>query len=403
MGFQRILLIDMDGLFLIKIVPQCPMSVPRDSEMRYRMATIEKRVDKDGKVSYRVKVRLKGYPVQTATFERKTDAKLWAQQTEAAIREGRYFKTSEAGKRTLGELIDKYKAERLPQRGDDKETVGPQLDWWKSQLGPYLLKDVTPPMVAEYRDKLLNEPMLKKGEKKPRMLSNATVVRYLASLSVCFSYAVEDLGWLESNPVRSVKKPKPERGRVRFLSDEERANLLGICKACNCEYLHTVVVLALFTGARLNEIMGLRWQDIDFKRRRVLFDETKNGERREVALANQAYEVLQALSKVRRIDSPFVFPRKDGKQPKDIRKQWEKAIEKAGLEDFRFHDLRHTAASYLAMTGSGLLEIAHVLGHKTLSMVKRYSHLNEGHTTSAIERMAAHYFPEDQGETLQSH
>ncbi|HEY9746578.1 MAG TPA: site-specific integrase [Oculatellaceae cyanobacterium] len=364
------------------------------------MARIKERKNKDGKTRYTAEVRLKGHPPACATFERKTDARLWIQQTEAAIREGRYFKASEAGKHTLGELIDKYLSERLPQRGDDKETVEPQLKWWKSNIGAYLLKDVTPSMIAEHRDKLLNEPMQKKGEKKPRMLSNATVIRYLASLSVCLSYGLEDLGWIESNPVRNVKKPKPERGRVRFLSDEERKNLLAKCKADdktnaqNNPYLHTVVVLALLTGGRQGEIMGLQWKDIDFKRRRVTFHDTKNGDRRSVPLTKQAFDLLQGMSKVRRIDSPYVFARKDGKKPMEIRKRWEKAVKDAGLEDFRFHDLRHTAASYLAMNGASLLEIADILGHKTLAMVKRYSHLTEGHTAAILERMADAHFNE---------
>jgi integrase len=356
------------------------------------MATIEKRTDSEGATTYRVKIRLKGFPPQTATFPRKTDARIWTQQTEAAIREGRYFKSSEPRKRTLGELIDRYMAERLPKRGADKETVGPHLLWWKAQIGSYLLKDVTPPMVAECRDKLLNQPMLKKGEKTPRMLSNATVVRYLASLSVCFSYGIEDLGWLDLNPVRSIKKPQPARGRVRYLADKERDLLLHNC--AGQQYLHAVVMIALLTGARLNEIMGLRWQDIDLRRRTLLFEETKNGERRTVPLASQAFHIFQDMAKVRRIDTPFVFPRKDGKQPKDIRKQWEKAVQDAGLTDFRFHDLRHTAASYLAMNGASLLEIADILGHKTLAMVKRYSHLTEGHTAGVLERMAERQFGE---------
>ncbi|WP_373533073.1 tyrosine-type recombinase/integrase [Vampirovibrio sp.] len=359
------------------------------------MATIEKREDLDGKLSYRVKIRLKGFPVQTATFARKTDARLWAQQTEAAIREGRYFKSSEPRKRTLGEMIDKYKNERLAQRNDDKETVGPQLLWWKDQLGRYLLKDISPQLIAEYRDKLLNEPMFKKGEKKSRMLSNATVVRYLASLSVCFSYGIEDLGWAESNPVKNVKKPKPERGRVRFLNDQERSQLISEAQTdAYSKHLYPVIILALLTGARLGEIMGLRWQDVDFKRRSVLFEETKNGERRRVPLAKPAFRVLEDLNKVRRIDSPFIFAREDGKKPYEIRKQWEKLVSKVNLVDFRFHDLRHTAASYLAMNGASLLEIADILGHKTLSMVKRYSHLTEGHTSSVIERMAQQHFSE---------
>ncbi|WP_303672521.1 tyrosine-type recombinase/integrase [Vampirovibrio chlorellavorus] len=356
------------------------------------MPSFETRIDKNGKVSHRAKIRLTGFPAQSATFERKTDAKLWAQKTEAAIREGRYFKSSESSKRTLGQLIDKYIQVKLPLRGRDKETVGPQLRWWKSQLGVYLLKDVTPPLIVEQKDRLLQEPMLKKGQKTPRQLSNATVIRYLASLSVCFSYAVEDLGWLDSNPIKEIKKPQPERGRVRFLSDVEQERLLIACQSSKCPYLYTVVMLALLTGARYGEIMGLRWQDIDFERKTLLFEKTKNGERRSVAIVPLASQLLEALSKARRIDSPYVFARDDGKQPKDIRKQWEKAVKEANLADFRIHDLRHTAASYLAMTGASMLEIADILGHKTLSMVKRYSHLNDSHTAGVLKKMAEHRF-----------
>src|SRR5262249_25625984 len=118
------------------------------------MADIEKRVSKTGKNTYRARVRLKGYPQDTTTFEQLTDAKRWVQQTEVAMREGRYFKSPEARKRTLEQLIDKYKEHKLPLRGDDKETVEPQLDWWKEHLGKYLLLDITPVLIAEYRDKL---------------------------------------------------------------------------------------------------------------------------------------------------------------------------------------------------------------------------------------------------------
>lgn len=359
------------------------------------MARIKERQSKSGKSKFTVEIRLKGYPPESATFERKTDAKLWAQQTEAAIREGRYFKSSEPRKRTLGEMIDKYMSEQLPQRGTDKETVGPQLLWWKAQIGAYLLKDITPQLVAEYRDKLINEPMIKKGEKKARILSKATVVRYLASLSVCFSYGIEDLGWVESNPIKNVKKPKPERGRVRFLSDTEKEALLKTCREFYPKTLYPVVMLALLTGARLSEITNLRWQDVDLKRKTLLFEETKNGERRTVPLASPAHKLLCKMSKVRRIDTQYVFAREDGKKPMEIRKQWEKAVLKAELTDFRFHDLRHTAASYLAMSGASLLELADTLGHKTLSMVKRYSHLTEGHTAAVLERMAQAHFYEN--------
>ena len=119
------------------------------------MANIQERTSKSGKTSYKVVVRLKGYPTQTATFERKTDAKKWAAQTETAIREGRHFKTSEAKKHTLSYMIDKYIKNVLPLKPKSKYTQEAQLEWWKKELGPYTLADVTPAMIGECRDKLL--------------------------------------------------------------------------------------------------------------------------------------------------------------------------------------------------------------------------------------------------------
>lgn len=119
------------------------------------MAYIQERKNADGKTHYRVQIRLKGYPITTATFERKTDAKLWAQQTEAAMREDRYFKTSEAKKYTLGELIDRYIENVIPTKPRNAPACTAQLKWWKEQIGHCLLSDLTPALIVEQREKLL--------------------------------------------------------------------------------------------------------------------------------------------------------------------------------------------------------------------------------------------------------
>jgi len=122
------------------------------------MANIEKRVSTDGSITYRVKVRLKGFPSQTATFERLTDAKKWAQQTEVAIREGRHFKMTEAKRRTLSELIDRYIKTNLPKKNPKAiQEQTSKLTWWKDEIGCHVLIDVTPAIIAECRDKLGNE------------------------------------------------------------------------------------------------------------------------------------------------------------------------------------------------------------------------------------------------------
>lgn len=358
------------------------------------MALIEERMTKDGVVKFRVQIRLKGYPTTTATFARKTDAKLWAQKTEADMRAGRYSITSESKKHTVKELIERYEADILPQRGRDLKTVKGELTWWKEQLGPYLLADVSPQLIAECRERLAKEPIKvtepkggKAKPKAPKHRSAATIIRYLASLSVCFTFGMQELAWIEDNPVLKVRKPTLDNERVRFLSKDESKSLLAACKRCGYKPLYDIVVIALATGARQGEIMNLTWRDIDLNQRVMRLEETKNHERRAVPLSSHAMTVIQELKKLRRIDTILLFPRADGQKPFEIKKYWKKAVEDAQLDDFRFHDLRHTAASNLAMSGATLLEIADILGHKQLKMVKRYAHLTKQHTATVLERM----------------
>jgi integrase len=214
----------------------------------------------------------------------------------------------------------------------------------------------------------------------------------MAALSHAFTIAVREWGWIEDSPMRKVTKPKESRGRVRFLSDEERNRLLKACRESSNPYLYPVVVLALSTGMRRGEIMDLTWDKVDLSRGRAILHETKNGDYRAAPLAGHALELLKELAKVRRIDSNLLFPSKEiqpqkPQKPVDLRDPWDAAVERAGIHDFRFHDLRHSAASYLAMNGASLSEIAEVLGHKTLQMVKRYAHLSEGHTASVVASM----------------
>lgn len=170
------------------------------------------------------------------------------------------------------------------------------------------------------------------------------------------------------------------------MSEAERDGLLRACKASREARLYPLVVVAVSTGARQGELLGLRWRDVDLARGLAVVHETKNQERRTLPLAGVALQVLKDLARVRRLDTDLVFANRRG-QAVFPRAAWEAALRRAGIEDFRFHDLRHTAASYLAMSGATLTEIAAVLGHKTLAMVKRYAHLTEQHTSSVVARM----------------
>ncbi|STX50476.1 site specific recombinase [Legionella busanensis] len=346
------------------------------------MASIEERINKEGKVSYRVKVRIKGFPSQQATFARKTDATRWAQQTEVDIRNRKHFKTTEAKKRTLGEMLDRYIRDVIPHKPKNSRNTILHLKWWQEELGQYSLADISPSIIAEKRDKLLSGITTRNKLRSP-----STVVRYMAALSHAFTMAVKEWGWLEDSPMRRVTKPKEPRGRVRFLSDDERNRLLAECRKSESQYLYTAVVLALSTGARKMELMGLHWKDIDFNRQVIILHETKNGERRLLPLTGHAFELINQLSKVRHLSCDLVFPNQDFTKPVDLRTPFENALKRAQVNDFRWHDLRHSCASYLAMNNASLAEIAEILGHKTLQMVKRYAHLSDSHTSKVVASM----------------
>lgn len=352
------------------------------------MATIETRKLQDGSTSYRAKVRLKGHPVQTATFERKTDAKEWAGQTEAAIREGRYFKTAEAKKHTFGELIDRYEKELKARNPKRHGEVTGYLQWWKTALGVYVLSEVSKALIIEQRERLMSE-----AGRNVEKRTNATVNRYTSALSHVFTIAVNEWEWLHENPMTKISKLSEPRGRVRFLSEDERKALLSTCKASESKNLYLLVVLALSTGARHGELVNLKWRDVDIQRKVITLHDTKNKERRLLPLAHHALDLVMELDKGRDKDVELVFA--SPVNPKEVwnsRTSWLTALKKAKIEDFRFHDLRHSAASYLAMNGATLAEIAEVLGHKTLSMVKRYSHLSEAHTADVVQRMNRRIF-----------
>ena len=348
------------------------------------MASIQKRVTKNGRASYRALVRVKDCPIKSATFNKRSDAAKWGQEKEAEFRLNRHFAfTISNNRHTLGELVDRYISQVLPDK-KDKEKQTMQLNWWKAQLGTHRLQDISSPVISECKTEL------QKGSTRygtPR--SAATVNRYLAALSHAYTVARREWNWVNSNPVLNVRRPKEPRGRVRFLDNQERQRLLDACKESRSIFLHSIVILALSTGMRKGEILGLRWRDVDFDSKRIVIQETKNGERRAVPLVGIALQLIEKL-KVNDGGSfdDFIFHSPESPTKCcSIRTAWDKAIKRAEIENFRFHDLRHSTASYLAMNGASLLEIADILGHKTLQMVKRYAHLSDDHKADVLEKM----------------
>ena len=144
-------------------------------------------------------------------------------------------------------------------------------------------------------------------------------------------------------------------------------------------------MIALSTGARRMEVWGLRWSDVDLNKGFMTLKETKNNETRSVPIQSIALDLLRNHSKVRRIDTDRIFPSKTNPEnPFDFRNPFQKALKKAQIEDFSWHDLRHSCASYLVMNGVQLRTVAEILGHKTFQMVMRYSHLSPDHLKEAV-------------------
>ena len=344
------------------------------------MAQIVERKGKNGKVTFCVRIRRKGAKDATASFKRRNDAKRWITETENAVIDGRYFLRAEERKHTVNEAFERFLRDYPKNRNLERH-----LKKWSKVIGHCLLSDINQAYINEVLCNWKRETN-SAGETR----TTSTLNRYLSNLSIVFTAACSDWQWIARNPIREVRRLKEPRGRVRFLSDDERKNLLEAAKTSWCPFLYLIVVLALSTGMRLNEIMTLKWDQIDFQKSVLVLLKTKNGEARRVAIRGLALELLKEHSKVRQINNLLLFPgvaRNKLTGHFDIRKAWLDTRDRAKLKDFRFHDLRHSCASYLAMGGASLLEIAEVLGHKSLGMVKRYSHLADSHTASVVEKM----------------
>lgn len=215
-------------------------------------------------------------------------------------------------------------------------------------------------------------------------LKPATVNRYKASISAVYSFLLQEYD-IEHNPVKGIPNLSENNARTRFLNEKEITRLLVACSESSWKRLSLLVLMAITTGARRSELLRLTWRDIDFKNKQATLETTKNGERRLLVLTN---EVVESLMTYREKDG-FIFP--NPRDPysyfKNFDKHWLSALERAGIKDFRFHDLRHTCASLLASQGVSLLAISDVLGHKSIVMTRRYAHLCIQQKAQIIEQV----------------
>lgn len=321
---------------------------------------------------FKAVVRRRPFPPQSQTFDRKADAKRWANAVEADMDAGRFRDQSAARRYTVSELIDAYLADVLPHRRDQR-MPRVHMEKWRELIGEYRLVELTPKRIIDAREKL------KSDKPKGKQKSGPTLNRYLATLSKALSVAEREYGWIESNPAKKVTKYAESRGREVFLSKEEALRLLEVCKESRNPYLPIIVLIAVSTGMRLSEIMNLRWQDVDLDEGMLIIRESKTGEGRAMTLIDSACDALRDLRPEEIAKSELVFRGRIPGRPMSAKKAWEAARGTFGMPELRMHDLRHTAASFLVADGRSLPEIADILGHKSTQTTKRYAHLSDTH------------------------
>ena len=314
------------------------------------MATIEKR----GPYQWRAKIRRRGHPIQSCTFNSRAEAVVWAREIESEMDRGVFLSRAEAEKITLAELIDRYASKVTPRKRSARSELS-RLKLLSEELGQIRLATLQSKHVAGFRDKRLNAGI------------GAQEIRHeLNILSHLIDTAVREWGiHIQANPVKLVRRPSAPPGRDRRLQTDE---LDRIFAATDSVELRPTVEFAIETAMRRGEIAAMKWEHVDLKRRTLIIPETKTGEPHRIPLSSHAVDVLESLQ--RRIDGYVFGMRKDS-----ITQAFERACERAGIENLRYHDLRHEATSRLFERGLNPMEVAAITGHKTLEMLKRYTHL----------------------------
>ena len=326
------------------------------------MATIQKIKNKSG-ISYRVLVRKVGHKTITKTFPNKNLALKFAADMEL---NPAYRQRHQMSDITFHKLAQHYLASGSLGTRPKQQTM--MTKYWDERLGQLKINDITPSVITQHLDGLKDR------------YAFATINRYKAVISVIFNHARRSLAAID-NPVRLVASLKENNARTRFLSHNERQNLLKACKGAKWEKFHLLVLIAITTGARRSELSHLKWSQIDLERGLAYIPTTKNGEPRTLPLTDS---VISDLSQLDQQQELIFHSKRQTQKPYDFTKLWLKALDEAGITNFRFHDLRHTCASYLAQGGASLLEIAEVLGHKQIQMTKRYAHLCVSHKQKLI-------------------
>lgn len=318
--------------------------------------------------SYRVRLFRKNDKPISKSFSSEQEAAQWLKRTQAQLELGLYqeeVKNQVNLKVAFSEAVEKYIPAHSVHKGNHKTEAGIlrilSSRWEGKSLSTINKQDIA----------LLKDDLLAKGR------AASTVNHYLNALSQLYQVAINEWGLKVANPITGIKRMAEPQGRMKRLPIGAETTLLASCRELSLGYLSDIVVVALETGMRCGEILSMRWEDVDLINRRVLLRDTKNGDSRQVPLSSRVKTILEQLSS--RDTGELVFPYCRWA----IRRHYTRVVKQSAkahkgvqnpFTDLRFHDLRHEALSRLSDKGLNVMEIAHISGHRTLAMLRRYTH-----------------------------
>ena len=297
------------------------------------------------------------------------------------IAEGKWFEKKP--EHSFKEMMDRYLAEHVSGKKSERSYEG-YVNNLLAFFGENIsISEITPSMISEFKIKRRNDGV-----------KSGTINRDLAILKNCFNIAMKQWEWADSNPAGRIPMEKEPPGRIRFLTDEEFERL---CDACP-EWLKSIVLTARHTGMRKENILSLRWNQVDLFRRVITIEHTKNDERLSIPINDTLMDLFKRLVKVRHIKSQYVFCHPNakkkgsrgtfnGRRYHEVKTAFRRALEKAGIKDFRFHDFRHCFASDLVQRGVDPYVVQRLLGHKSERMTKRYAHLAPENLRDAVLKL----------------
>ena len=336
------------------------------------MATITKRGDHQ----WQAKIRRRGYPAQSKTFERKSEAEAWAAVIESEMARSVFVDRSVAKRTTLEDVIKNYMRDVMPEKkgADVLETRLNRFLREETDLTVRFMDSLRVEDFEDYRDR-----RKKKKKKNGKLLEGSTVNRELNDLQSIIQQVCRRLN-LAENPVKGVARLKGKGPRDVRLSSNDELKLLEAIDGARNRFLKPAVVLALETSMRRGELLSLEWDRIDWDSKTAHLPDTKTGDPRDVPLSSKAIQVLKEL---RDMPSDKVLEKLEEKFPNKVLKTsvqglknaYERARKRAGLEHINFHDLRHEATSRLVERGFGIEKTSVVTGHKDWRSLKRYTHL----------------------------